>query len=304
LPSFSFFSNKLKNTLSKSRESIRNKINSAFQRSLNDEDFWSDLEDALISSDIGVSSTLSIIEGLKQKVKLEKIQDKDEVFNILKELMMNELLTLPDILESNEPIVIIMTGVNGSGKTTTIGKIAKRESDKGKKVLVAAADTFRAAAIEQLEIISERAGVPIIKSQRGADAASVVHDAINAFKNRKSDRLIVDTAGRLQTYQNLMNELTKIKRISDREAIGYAQVKSLLVIDATTGQNGIAQAKHFNDAISIDGIVLTKLDGTAKGGIAIAISKELNIPLVYVGTGESIDDIQVIKPEEFVNALF
>lgn len=300
---FPFFSEKIKNTLSKSRESIKNKLNSVFQRSLNDENFWSDLEDALISSDIGVSSTLSIIDSLRQKVKSENIQDKDTVFNLLKETVKNQMLTLPDILEGSKPIVIIITGVNGSGKTTTIGKIAKRESGKGKKVLVAAADTFRAAAIEQLDIVSQRANVPIVKSQRGADAASVVHDAINAFKNRMFDRLIVDTAGRLQTYQNLMNELTKIKRISDREAIDYAEVKSLLVIDATTGQNGIAQAKHFNEAISIDGIVLTKLDGTAKGGIAIAISKELNIPLVYVGTGENIDDMQVIDPEEFVDAL-
>lgn len=301
---FSFFSEKIKNTLSKSRESIKNKLNSVFQRSLNDENFWSDLEDALISSDMGVGSTLSIIDSLRQKVRSENIQDKDVVFNLLKEMVKNQMLTLPDILEGSKPIVIIITGVNGSGKTATIGKIAKIESEKGKKVLVAAADTFRAAAIEQLDIVSQRANVPIVKSQRGADAASVVHDAINAFKNRMFDRLIVDTAGRLQTYQNLMNELTKIKRISDREATDYAEVKSLLVIDATTGQNGIAQAKHFNDAISIDGIVLTKLDGTAKGGIAIAISKELNIPLVYVGTGENIDDIQVIDPEEFVDALF
>lgn len=268
-----------------------------------DEDFFEELEEALILSDMGMETTEEAVEELRSRVKEKKLKDPEEVKACLREILVEMLNTADTGLDlSGKPAVILMIGVNGVGKTTTIGKLASRLKKDGSRVLLAAGDTFRAAASEQLTIWADRAGVDIIKHGEGSDPAAVVFDAMNAAKARKSDVVLVDTAGRLHNKQNLMNELNKIRRVIDREGTESSK-EVLLVLDATTGQNGLIQAKQFGESAGITGIVLTKLDGTAKGGIVLAIAKELGVPVKFVGLGEGIDDLQPFNAEEFVQAL-
>ena len=299
------FFDKLKDGLMKTRKSITEKIDQVLVSfGKVDEELFDELEEILITSDIGIDTTLKIIASLKEKVRERKIIDAMKVKDLLKE-------ELKEILESGDnslkldtkPSVIIVIGVNGVGKTTSIGKIANYYKSQGKKVLLAAGDTFRAAAIDQLEIWADRVGVEIIEQKEGSDPAAVVFDAAQAAKSRKADLLICDTAGRLHTKKNLMEELKKVSRVLDRELPG-ADRETLLVLDATTGQNAISQAKTFRETADITGIVLTKLDGTAKGGIVIAIKSELDIPVKLIGVGEQLDDLQKFNASEFVEALF
>ncbi len=298
--------------IAKTRDSINNKLDTIFEgRKQIDEAFLDELEEMLISTDIGVSTTMQILEAIRKGVSRQEINDLDA----LKRLMKNELLgilhystelgvadeTKYDL--SIKPYVLMVVGVNGVGKTTTIGKIAQRIKNEGHEVLICAADTFRAAASEQLEIWSRRAGVPLIQQKQGTDPAAVLFDALQSAKARNSDVLIVDTAGRLHNKSNLMAELEKMKRIAGRE-VQAAPHETLLVIDAVTGQNGLEQARQFTKVANVTGIVLTKLDGTAKGGIAVAIAKELNLPIRYVGIGEQVDDLMVFNAEDYVNGLF
>jgi fused signal recognition particle receptor len=300
----SFF-DRLKEGLQKTRKGITERIDQvlvSFGRI--DEDLFDELEEVLITSDIGVDTALRIISGLRKKVKDGKVTNPMQV----KELLKQELL---DILGDRgeglaiepAPAVITVIGVNGVGKTTSIGKIAGMLKSQGKTVLLAAGDTFRAAAIDQLEIWSKRVGIELIKQAEGSDPAAVIYDAVQAAKARKTDVLICDTAGRLHTKKNLMEELKKISRIIDRELPG-ARRENLLVLDATTGQNAVSQAKTFRESAEVSGIVLTKLDGTAKGGIVIAIKSELDIPVKLIGVGERLEDLQPFNPKEFVEALF
>ena len=298
------FFEKLKNGLTKTKNAIFGKIESIIKNFRHvDEDLFEELEEALISADIGVYTTEEILDRLRDTVKTKKIKDaqevKDELFAILTEMIgEHEPLDL-----STKPSVILVIGVNGVGKTTSIGKISAELRSQGKKVVVAAADTFRAAAAEQLAVWCERAGVDIVKQGAGADPAAVVFDAISAVKSRGADVLIIDTAGRLHNKKNLMDELAKIDRVINRELDGCAK-ETLLVLDATTGQNAVLQAKEFKEASKITGLVLTKLDGTAKGGIILAIKQELGIPVKFIGVGEKIDDMKPFDPEEFAGALF
>lgn len=268
------------------------------------DEFYEELEDSLIMADTGVEVTIELVEGLRKKVKKEKIKTVEEAREAMCELVA-ELLDVGDTtlkLES-KPSVVLFIGINGVGKTTSIGKIGASLKNEGKQVLFCAGDTFRAAAAEQLTIWSERCGVDIVKQQEGADPAAVVFDACSAGKARGTDAILVDTAGRLHNKQNLMNELNKISRVLDRE-LPDASRETLLVLDGTTGQNGLIQAKQFKESAGITGIVLTKLDGTAKGGIVIAIAKELNVPVKYIGVGEGIDDLKPFDGKEFAQALF
>lgn len=299
----SFFK-KLKDGLFKTRKNITDRLNSVISsfKSI-DEDLFEELEEILITSDVGVETTMRLLDGVRKKVKEEKASDPKAVIDLLKDeilALMSENVEPP---KNEYPQIIVVIGVNGVGKTTSVGKIANRYKKAGKKVLIAAADTFRAAAIEQLEIWSNRVGVDIIKHQEGSDPAAIIYDAISAAKSRKTDVVICDTAGRLHNKKNLMEELKKIFRVIDRE-YPEANREVYLVLDATTGQNAIIQAKVFKEAADITGIVLTKLDGTAKGGIVIAIKSELNIPVRLVGVGEKIDDLQEFNAVDFVNALF
>ena len=268
-----------------------------------DEDFFEELEEALILSDMGVETSTQAVDTLRERVKENKIKDPEEVKACLREILM-ELLAVGDTALdlADKPAVVLMIGVNGVGKTTTIGKLAHRLKAEGNRVLLAAGDTFRAAAADQLTIWADRAGVEIVKQHEGADPAAVVFDAATAAKARNTDVMLVDTAGRLHNKQNLMNELNKISRVIDRELPGCAR-ETLLVLDATTGQNGLIQAKQFKEAAGITGIVLTKLDGTAKGGIAIAIARELGVPVKYAGVGEGVDDLKPFDAMEFAEAL-
>lgn len=300
------FFDKLKSGLQKTRKGITERVDQmlvSFGKI--DNELFEELEEILITSDIGLKTTEIIIDGLKAKVKENKVTNPIEVKNLLKEEI-KEILTYDDTDKlplNDSPLVIIVIGVNGVGKTTSIGKIANLMKNNGKKVLLAAGDTFRAAAIDQLEVWGNRAGVDIIKHDEGSDPASVIFDAVQAAKARKTDVLICDTAGRLHTKKNLMDELKKISRIVEREMPGVRR-ETLLVLDATTGQNAIAQAKTFCESSGVTGIVLTKLDGTAKGGIVVAIKSELGIPVKLIGVGEKIDDLQFFDPNEFVEALF
>ena len=296
------FFQRLKEGLFKTRSGLTEKVDELVKNTrVIDDDFYDELTDILILADVGMAATTDIIDKLKAQVEQKKIKDADQAKEIFKQILIDEMnIPRPNL---RWPMVMFVVGVNGVGKTTTIGKLALRFQEIGRSVMLAAADTFRAAADEQLAVWAERAKVPIIRGQEGGDPASVVYDAVQSAKARKTDLLIVDTAGRLHNKKNLMDELSKMRRIIDRE-YPEAEMRCMLVLDATTGQNGIQQAKQFKEAAEINGIVLTKLDGTAKGGVAIAIRKELNIPVWYIGVGEGIDDLQAFDAKEFVNALF
>ncbi len=299
-----FFS-KLVQGLSKTRNSIAHGIDAIFSGfSSIDDDFYEELEEILIMADLGINTTTSIIENLRQKVKENKIKEPSECRQLLINSMKEQMQLSDTAYEfENRKSVILLIGVNGVGKTTSVGKLAGQMKDMGKKVMVAAADTFRAAAIEQLTEWAHRANVEIIAQKEGSDPAAVIYDAVTAAKARNVDVLICDTAGRLHNKKNLMEELKKIDRVIERE-YPEAYRETLVVLDGTTGQNALAQAKEFNEVADITGIVLTKLDGTAKGGIAIAIQSELGIPVKYIGIGEKIDDLQKFNAEDFINALF
>lgn len=299
------FFRKLVSGLSKTRDNIVSGIDSIFSGfSSIDEDFYEEIEETLIMGDIGVNTTDKIIENLKAKVKENKIKEPSEC----KELLINSIKEQMRLGENayefeNRKSIVLVIGVNGVGKTTSVGKLAGQLKSQGKKVVMAAADTFRAAAIEQLTEWSNRAGVDIIAQQEGSDPAAVIYDAIAASKSRKADVLICDTAGRLHNKKNLMEELKKIDRIIEKE-YSDAYRENLVVLDGTTGQNALVQARQFMECTDITGIILTKLDGTAKGGIAIAIQSELGIPVKYIGIGEQIDDLQKFNEDDFVDALF
>jgi fused signal recognition particle receptor len=300
-----FFS-RLKDGLERTRSAFVARVDTLLSshRSITEE-LFEELEEILIQADVGVETTLQLVDEVRETVKAKGVTDPAELRPIIQERIQEILsahtapLTLPD----THPAVIMVVGVNGAGKTTTIGKLAYRFKSKGKKVLLGAADTFRAAAIEQLEIWANRVGVDIIKHQTGADPAAVAFDAIQAGRARGCDVVIIDTAGRLQTKTNLMRELEKIGRVIERELDGEP-AEVLLVVDATTGQNALSQAKLFSEAVDVSGLVLTKLDGTAKGGIIVAIAAELGLPVSLIGIGEAYDDLRDFEPEEFVNALF
>jgi fused signal recognition particle receptor len=298
------FFTKLKEGLTKTRNSITGRVDELikYYREI-DDDFFDELEETLIMADVGVQTTDEIITYIRKKVKDDKIGDVAKIKGILKEKIASILEKDAHGLELPSPTVILVVGVNGVGKTTTIGKLAGRYRREGKHVLVAAADTFRAAAGEQLEVWCKRAEVPIIRHEEGADPAAVVFDAIQSAKSRKMDILICDTAGRLHNKKNLMNELEKINRIIDRE-FSEAHKEVLLVVDATTGQNAISQASLFKETVGITGIALTKLDGTAKGGVVVAVKSQLDIPIYFVGVGEQVDDLQTFEPKDFADALF
>ena len=298
------FFDKLKNGLNKTKTSFDEKINNVFSNFRKvDEELLEKLEEVLIMSDVGTETSLKIIENLRERVKKENIKDEEEVKRALKEII-KEILDKEDskLKLETTPSIILVVGVNGVGKTTSIGKIANRIKKDGKKVIVAAADTFRAAAVEQLEIWANRVGCEIVKKEEGADPASVVYDAIAKAKEEKADVLICDTAGRLHNKKYLMDELEKIKKVIDRE-LPNASKETLLVLDATTGQNAIMQVKAFKETVDITGLVLTKLDGTAKGGVVIGIVQENNLPIKFIGVGEQIDDMEVFDSTDFVEAF-
>ena len=298
------FFDKLKNGLTKTKKSFDERINNVFSNFRKvDEEFLDELEEILIMSDIGMDTSVKIIDNLRNRIKKEKIEDEEAVKQALREEM-QKILDVTDIsLHLNtKPSVILVVGVNGVGKTTSIGKIANRLAKDGKKVVVAAADTFRAAAVEQLEIWANRSGADIVKREEGVDPASVVYDAIKITKEKNADILIVDTAGRLHNKKYLMDELNKIQKVINKE-MPDADKEVLLVIDGTTGQNAISQVKAFKEEADITGLVLTKLDGTAKGGVVIGIVEENKIPVKFIGVGEQIEDMEIFNSEEFVKAI-
>lgn len=293
---------KFANALKKTREAFARKFDAILSHGQLDDDFYDELTEILISCDIGVKTSMEIVDELRLYARKNKIRTSDEVKSALKSILTTQLENAPKI-EFSYPLIITIIGVNGVGKTTTIGKLAKYFDNLKKSVTLVAGDTFRAAASEQLSLWAQRSKTRIIKHAEGADAAAVVYDGIASAKAKGTDVLIVDTAGRLHTKSNLMEELKKINKVIDRE-YPEAQKLSLIVLDATTGQNALNQIAAFNEYVPIDGIVLTKLDGTAKGGVAIAIEKDLAKPVVFVGTGESIDDIDVFDAKSFVDELF
>lgn len=299
------FFTKLKNGLKKTRDNIVNGIDSVFNGfSSIDEDFYEELEEILIMGDIGVNATTSIIERLKQQVKEKHIKEPSECKQLLVDSIKEQMQVGENAYEfENRQSVIMVIGVNGVGKTTSVGKLAGKLKAEGKKVLIAAADTFRAAALDQLKEWADRADVDLIGGAEGSDPASVVYDACMAARARNVDVLLIDTAGRLHNKKNLMEELKKMNRIIDRE-FSDAYRENFIVLDGTTGQNALVQAREFGEVAELSGIILTKLDGTAKGGIAVAIQSELNVPVKYIGVGETIDDLQKFDPDAFVNALF
>ncbi len=293
---------KIKAGLKKTKDVIAFKLNKLFTGGALSDEFYEELEYILLSSDIGAVTTERLLDELKDSVDKNLIRDRSEVKDKLKEIMC-------DILDENEmpeyeyPLVLMVSGVNGVGKTTALGKLANKFRNEGKSVLLVAADTFRAAAADQLEIWADRAKVKIVRQNEGADPGSVVYDALQSAKSKNTDVILIDTAGRLQNKKNLMEELKKITRIVNRE-MPNAQYLNYIVLDATTGQNAIAQVEAFNEAVDIDGIILTKLDGTAKGGVVLAIEGEISVPVVYIGVGEGIDDLQDFDSEQFVDAIF
>ena len=296
---------KLQQGLSKTRENIAKGIDNVFNGFSNiDDDFYEELEETLIMGDIGIDATSSIIDNLRKQVKEKHISDPAECKRLLVENIREQMRTGDEAYDfEDKKTVIFVIGVNGVGKTTSVGKLAAIYKNKGKKVLIAAADTYRAAATEQLKEWADRAGTPIICGKEGGDPGSVIYDAAFAFKSRDCDILIVDTAGRLHNKKNLMDELSKMNRILDKE-LGEVCRENFIVLDGTTGQNAIMQAREFGEAADLTGIILTKLDGTAKGGIAVAIVSELNIPVKYIGVGEAIDDLERFDSDQFVDALF
>lgn len=298
------FFEKLKQGLSKTKESFNEKVNNVFKNFRKvDEELLEELEEALIMSDVGMETSVKIIDNLRDKIKTKKIEDSEEVKNELR-LEMQEILDSvdPEMHLDTKPSVILVVGVNGVGKTTSIGKIANNLRKEGKKVIIAAADTFRAAAVEQLEIWANRANCKMIKRNEGTDPASVVYDAIKITKEENADVLIVDTAGRLHNKKYLMDELIKINKVIDKELPDVSK-ETLMVLDATTGQNAILQVKAFKEAVNINGLILTKLDGTSKGGAVLGIVSENNMPIKFVGVGEQIDDMQKFNSADFVNSI-
>ena len=298
------FFDKLKQGLSKTKQSFNDKVNNVFSTFRKvDEELLEELEEALIMSDVGVETSTKIISKLRDRIKKQNIKEAEEVKQALREEIKNIFDEVDNSLHlDTKPSVILVVGVNGVGKTTSIGKIANRLKQDGKKVVIAAADTFRAAAVEQLEIWANRVGCPIVKKEEGADPASVVYDAIRKTKEENADVLICDTAGRLHNKKYLMDELEKIKRVIDKE-LPEASKEILLVLDATTGQNAILQVQAFKETVDITGLVLTKLDGTAKGGVVIGITNENHMPVKFIGVGEQIDDMEVFNSEDFVKAI-
>lgn len=294
-----FFS-KIANALKKTKDSISSKISELFTRDRIGADFYEDLLDVLISSDISYDTAEEIVDELHEKMKKEKVDDKEVVLKNLRETISDIMDIEPCEIES--PAVIMVIGVNGVGKTTTIGKLANYYVNLGKSVVIAAADTFRAAASDQLDVWASRAGVRIIKHGEGSDPSAVVYDAVSSAKSKKTDILIIDTAGRLHVKANLMEELKKMSRVVERE-YPEANFYKFIVLDATTGQNAFSQVELFNEAVGLDGIVLTKLDGTAKGGFVISLTKEMEVPVCFVGVGEKIDDIEVFSPDEFAKGV-
>jgi fused signal recognition particle receptor len=293
---------RLRESMTKSRANMGDKMEELVESTeVINEDFYDDLTDILIMADVGVKTTDKVIGELRAEVDKNRIKDAKKARELLKEILVKQMnIHRPDL---RWPMVMLFVGVNGVGKTTTIGKMALRFSSIGRSVLLAAGDTFRAAAGEQLVVWAKRANVPIIRHQEGADPAAVVFDAIQSAKAHNTDLLMVDTAGRLHNKKNLMEELNKIRRVIDKN-FPEAEVRSMLVLDATTGQNGLNQAKEFKNSAEIGGIVLTKLDGTAKGGVVLAIEQELQVPVWYVGVGEGIDDLQAFDAKEFIDAIF
>ena len=295
---------KIKSGLKKTKDNMVKQVETLINSFTKiDEEFFEELEETLIMSDVGVATSVKICDLLREKIRETGETDPSKIKGMMKEIITNMLAGGEELNLSTKPSIILVIGVNGVGKTTTIGKLAANLKAQGKKVILGAADTFRAAAIEQLEIWSDRAGVELIKHKEGADPAAVVFDAISAGKARGCDVIICDTAGRLHNKKNLIDELSKISRVIDREMAGCDK-EILLVLDATTGQNAVTQAKQFQEAAGITGIVLTKLDGTARGGIVIAIKDELGLPVKYIGVGEQIDDLQPFSPQDFADALF
>ncbi len=295
-----FFS-KLKEGLRKTKEAIAYRLNKLFTGGVLTDEFYDELEETLLTSDIGAETTDTVMERLKKEIDKQHVRDTAKVRQILKDILV-ELLEENAQPEYEYPLVIMLSGVNGVGKTTAIGKLAKKFKKAGKSVTVAAADTFRAAASDQLTVWAERAGVRLIKHAEGADPAAVVFDAAQSVKSKGGDVLLIDTAGRLHNKKNLMEELKKIARVAQRE-LPDAAIYNYIVLDATTGQNAVSQVEIFNEAIDIDGIILTKLDGTAKGGVVLAIAGELNVPVMYVGVGEGIDDLEDFDAKDFVNGI-
>ena len=298
------FWGRLKSGLTKTRAALFSPVDNLLKAFTKvDEDLLEELEEILISADVGFTATEEIMEELRERIRDGRLKEKEQVMDALREIMTDMIGDSEPLRLDTAPAVLLVIGVNGAGKTTSIGKISKRLRLRGKKVVVAAADTFRAAAIDQLAVWCERAQVDMVKQSEGSDPAAVVFDAIAVAKKKQADVLIIDTAGRLQNKKNLMNELAKIDRVIDRELPGAAR-ETLLVLDATTGQNAVSQAKEFSNAAKITGITLNKLDGTAKGGIVISIKRELGIPVKFIGVGEKIDDMQEFDAEDFVKALF
>lgn len=298
------FLSKLREGLGKTRDALMGGIESVLRSFVKvDEDFLDELEEILITSDVGVGAAEEIIDELREKIKDDRLQTREDTMAALREIISGMIGEGEPLRLDTKPSVILVIGVNGAGKTTSVGKIAARLRSEGKKVVVAAADTFRAAAIDQLAVWCDRVGVDLIKQSEGSDPAAVVFDAANYARVKGADVLIIDTAGRLHNKKNLMNELAKINRVIDRELPGVSR-ENLLVLDATTGQNAIIQAKEFGEAADITGLVLNKLDGTAKGGIVLSIRRELGLPVKFIGVGEKIDDMQPFDSAEFIDALF
>lgn len=292
---------KLFGALKKTKDGFAEKMRQLFSRNKLGDEFYEDLEEVLISADVSVSTAEKVVEGIKERAKAEKLKDPDYVTGLLKEVL-TDMLKAAEVSEIEYPCVIMVVGVNGVGKTTTIGKLADYYVSQGKSVTLAAADTFRAAAAEQLAVWADRAKVRIVRHEEGSDPSAVIFDAVSSAKAKKTDVLIVDTAGRLHVKDNLMKELQKMSRVVERD-YPEADFLKLLVLDATTGQNALSQAKTFDDAVGLDGLILTKLDGTAKGGFVFSLADELSLPVLYAGVGEKIGDLEKFDSEAFVDAI-
>lgn len=299
---------RLNEGLSRTRQRMAESLNLLLDRSPEvDENFWEDLEETLITADFGAVATTRIIDEIREESTRKALPDGAAVLELLSQKISEQFAQVEEDPLDLEPVCVLFVGINGSGKTTTVGKLAKAGADAGRKVLVGSADTFRAAAIEQLDVWAERAGVPVIKRQRGADPASVAFEVIDAAERDDANLVLIDTAGRLHTSDDLMRELEKVVSVTRKRADSVQPsamlVKTVLVLDATTGQNGLTQAREFNERLDLDGVIITKLDGTAKGGISVAISEELNLPILRIGVGESIEDLRPFNAEEFTQAL-